>query len=109
MQKRCFWLYQECTQPTGTKFKQNWDNYFYKKITGLRRDNQECTGHRDTLAFEMLINKTRVFGLKNAKQHIYAQTLKLNQKALYLSRGGGQVVRVLAFNSDDPSSNPADV
>ena len=25
-----------------------------------------------------------------------------------LGRGGGQVVSVLAFNSDDPSSNPAD-
>ena len=26
----------------------------------------------------------------------------------YLGRGGGQVVSVLAFYSDDPSSNPAD-
>ena len=26
-----------------------------------------------------------------------------------MGRGGGQVVSVLAFYSDDPSSNPADV
>ena len=26
-----------------------------------------------------------------------------------MGRGGGQVVSVLAFNSDDPSSNPAKV
>ena len=28
---------------------------------------------------------------------------------LLLGRGGGQVVSVLAFYSDDPSSNPAEV
>ena len=26
-----------------------------------------------------------------------------------MSRGGGQVVSVIAFYSDDPSSNPADI
>ena len=30
-------------------------------------------------------------------------------KSLCLGRGGGQVVSVLAFYSDDPSSNPAEV
>ena len=30
-------------------------------------------------------------------------------KVLMSGRGGGQVVSVLAFNSDDPSSNPAEV
>ena len=32
----------------------------------------------------------------------------INKKSLLLGRGGGQVVRVLAFYSDCPSSNPAD-
>ena len=30
-------------------------------------------------------------------------------KSCFLGRGGGQVVSVLNFYSDDPSSNPADV
>ena len=41
---------------------------------------------------------------KNAADHdLY------NRKMACLSRGGGQVVSVLAFYSDDPSSNPAEV
>ena len=30
------------------------------------------------------------------------------QKIIKAGRGGGQVVRMLAFYSDDPSSNPAE-
>ena len=30
-------------------------------------------------------------------------------KLLFMGRGGGQVVSVLAFYSDNPSSNPAEV
>ena len=33
----------------------------------------------------------------------------LDNLSLSLGRGGGQVVSVLAFYSDDPSSNPAEV
>ena len=32
----------------------------------------------------------------------------LDKKLLMLGRGGGQVVSLLAFYSDDPSSNPAE-
>ena len=35
--------------------------------------------------------------------------LKLITNSLYMGRGGGQVFSVLAFYSDDPSSNPAEV
>ena len=34
--------------------------------------------------------------------------LKLEVKGWFSGRGGGQVVSVLAFFSDDPSSNPAE-
>ena len=33
---------------------------------------------------------------------------KAGQQVCFMGRGGGQVVNVLAFNSDDPSSNPAE-
>ena len=33
---------------------------------------------------------------------------KMTYKKLTKGRGGGQMVSVLAFNSDDPSSNPAE-
>ena len=33
----------------------------------------------------------------------------MRNKTNKLARGSGQMVSVLAFNSDDPSSNPADV
>ena len=37
------------------------------------------------------------------------QTKKISrQKQVLVGRGGGQVVSVLAFYSNDPSSNPAD-
>ena len=32
----------------------------------------------------------------------------MNLKTIFLGRGGGQVVSVLAFNSDNPSLSPAD-
>ena len=33
----------------------------------------------------------------------------MHHKRCFKGRGGGQVVSVLAFYSDDPSSNPAEV
>ena len=42
-------------------------------------------------------------------RRICTKSLIGNTKKLFLGRGGGEVVSVLAFYSDDPSSNPAKV
>ena len=42
-------------------------------------------------------------------RRICTKSLIGNTKKLFLGRGGGEVVSVLAFYSDDPSSNPVKI
>ena len=58
------------------------------------------------------INTTNFYHLgryDHSTKELYAFSFNLVQQLSVLrGRGGGEVVRVLAFDSDDPSSNPAE-
>ena len=79
-------------EPVFSEFKSIWD-----KLKGNLDLSQSCVTE-----FGFTINEKVYFSVSIYCNHTH---LKID----CLGRGGGQVVSVLAFYSDDPSSNPAEV
>ena len=66
--------------------------------------------HQDGVLFLRYSTTYAVHFLQSHSAALYAVGLRFHiyRKIILVSRGGGQMVSLLAFNSDNPSSNPAE-
>ena len=66
--------------------------------------------HQDGVLFLRYSTTYAVHYLQSHSAALYAVGLRFHiyRKIILVSRGGGQMVSLLAFNSDNPSSNPAE-